>query len=106
MNFMAVLSGAEFAQAVQNYVGTDNSEEGIKFFSDMLDTYDNLTKSSQAERVAELEKQLKDTNDAWVARYNERFRSGIVGKADSRKSEKEQADEERAANIGYNDLFK
>lgn len=102
---MAVLTGTDFIQAVQNYVGNDNSDEGVKFFSDMLDTYDALTKSSQAERVAELENQLKATNDTWAARYNERFRAGIIGIADSRKSEQQQAAEDRAASIGFSDLF-
>lgn len=102
---MAVLNKDDFFSAISTMVGDNTSEEALQFIENMTDTYAALEETGNDARVAELEQQLKETNEAWSKRYKERFFSG--GRVNALSSAEEIEDEQEALNedIRIEDLF-
>lgn len=98
---MAVLNREQFFDAVNNVVGTDTSEDSLKFLEDMQDTYGSLTEDTNSEAEEWKEKYL-----AMKAKYRHRFLGGTPGRPETIEDlDKEREEEERAKNIIIDDLF-
>lgn len=98
---MAVLNREQFFDAVNNVIGTDTSEESLKFLEDMQDTYGSLTEETNSEAEEWKEKYL-----AMKTKYRHRFLGGSIGRPDEIEDiDKEREVEERAKNIVIDDLF-
>lgn len=98
---MAVLNKEQFFDAVNGIIGTDTSEESLKFLEDMQDTYGSLSEETNSEAEEWKEKYL-----AMKAKYRHRFLGGTIGRPDIEEIEdKEREAEERAKNIAIDDLF-
>ena len=102
---MPVLNRDDFFARINEIVGDDTSESALSFIEDMTDTYAALEETGNDERVAELEKELEETNAAWRKRYKERFFSG--GRVNSFTDPEQLEDEQNALNedITIDDLF-
>lgn len=102
---MPVLNRDDFFARINEIVGDDTSETALSFIEDMTDTYSALEETGNDERVAELEKELEETNAAWRKRYKERFFSG--GRVNSFTDPEQLEDEQNALNeeITIDDLF-
>lgn len=98
---MAVLNREQFFDAVNEIIGTDTSEESLKFLEDMQDTYGSLTEETNSEAEEWKEKYL-----AMKAKYRHRFLVGAPGRPETIEDiDKEREEEERAKNIVIDDLF-
>ena len=95
----------EFFDAIKDIIGDDTSEKALSFLENMTDTYAAFEETGNDARVAELEKELKDTNEAWSKRYKERFFSGGRVNAFSDNEDDEEDPEARAEEIRIDDLF-
>lgn len=95
----------EFFDAIKDIIGDDTSEKALSFLENMTDTYAAFEETGNDAKVAELEKKLEDTNEAWSKRYKERFFSG--GRINAFSSAEEIEDEQEALNedIRIEDLF-
>ena len=95
----------EFFDAIKDIIGDDTSEKALSFLENMTDTYAAFEETGNDAKVAELEKKLEDTNEAWSKRYKERFFSG--GRVNALSSAEEIEDEQEALNedIRIEDLF-
>lgn len=73
---MAVKSKDELLSSLKTIVGDTPSDEALTLLEDMSDTLDNSTGGSSDEdknKIEELEKQVKDTDEMWRKRYADRF---------------------------------
>lgn len=96
----------EFFDAIKDIIGDDTSEKALSFLENMTDTYAAFEETGNDAKVAELEKKLEDTNEAWSKRYKERFFSGGRVNAFSDAEEDKEAEQEaRAEEIRIDDLF-
>lgn len=72
---MAVLNREAFFEALQDRVGTDTSEDSIKFIEDMTDTFNALEEKANGDGV-DWEAKYHELNESWKKKYARRFFSG------------------------------
>lgn len=104
---MAVLNREEFFNRVQAAVGTDTSDESIRFIEDMSDTYDSLENAASG-GGADWEKKYHELDESWKEKYKHRFFSGkgsAFGPEPDDPEPPEETEEQRAEKITVNDLF-
>lgn len=101
---MAILSRDDFFKALQEKVGTDNSEESIAFLENMGDTYNALEKRANGDGV-DWKQRYNELDETWRKRYQHRFFSGgDIGFPNNPSSNAEETD--TAETIQVDDLFK
>lgn len=101
---MSVLNKDDFINSIHARIGTDNSDESIKFLEDMVDTYEDLEKKSTGDGV-DWEKKYRELDETWKARYKHRFLTGTSVNPDDTDIEDVVTEEEKAETIQINDLF-
>lgn len=99
---MAVLSREAFFESVNSIVGTDTSDDKLKFLEDMQDTYNSLVDATQSSEAEE----WKSKYQAMKEKYRHRFLGDTRGIPDLDDAiDKAQEEEEKARNITIDDLF-
>lgn len=101
---MAILNKDEYINSVHARIGTDNSDESIKFLEDMVDTYEDLERKSTGDGE-DWEKKYHELDETWKARYKHRFLTGSTISSDEADIDTVVAEEEKAETIEINDLF-
>lgn len=101
---MAVLTKEEYFDRLRSVVGDDASDESIKLVEDFTDTYIALEQRDNEGEVERLKEELEKNDQAWAKRYKERFLSGNGGNVAPLSPA--AAEQERAASITVEDLFK
>lgn len=101
---MAILNKDEYINSIHARIGTDNSDESIKFLEDMVDTYEDLERKSAGDGE-DWEKKYHELDETWKARYKHRFLTGTSVSADESDIDEVVAEEEKAETIQINDLF-
>lgn len=97
---MAVLSRDEYFNRLMDRVGTDTSDDAIKFIEDFTDTYNSITAGGGS--TDDWEKKYKELDEAWRRRYTARFFSGDVFDVPDTEEKKVEITEET---IKPEDLF-
>ena len=72
---MAILSRDEYFASLHDRLGSDSSEEGIKFLEDMTDTYNDMENRVNGDGV-DWEQKYHELDESWKARYQHRFFNG------------------------------
>ena len=89
---MPALDREQFNAAIRGIVGESPDDNGLQFISDMCDTFDELSRTTEQVR-----EEMKQQDDDWRKRYADAF---------NRPLEKAKPTEaERAETITINDLF-
>lgn len=102
---MSILSKEDFFTAVQNRIGTDSSDDAVKFMEDITDTYTDLVNRATGDGT-DWKQKYEENDKAWAERYKARFFSGgNINIPNSNKEQEEQNEEEKGKNITINDLF-
>lgn len=98
---MSVLNREEYFNRIQEIVGTDISDNAIKFVEDMSDTYNHL------------EEQLNGDGEDWKAKYDElnkswkeKYRHRFFSTNGRSNFDIDNPNEPNNENITFNDLFK
>lgn len=91
---MAIKTSEEIITSLNTILGDNNSDEALELLTDIRDTIGSQT---DAQRVTELEQQLKDQDATWRKKYREAFLNG----ADESFEEEENKPPKR-----FEDLFK
>ena len=99
---MPVLKKEEFFAKLQERMGSDTSDEGISFFEDMTDTYNDLEKRANGDGV-DWERKYKELDESWRKRYRHRFFSGNGGNIPDVVTDNNEEDDPES--IEYEDLF-
>lgn len=98
---MAVLNREEFFAKLMERMGSDASDEAIKFVEDVTDTYNSLANNAGGD-IAEMQKKYDALDAAWRKRYMSRFFNG--GSSDVPEEEKKEV-EVTEETIKPEDLF-
>ena len=98
---MPVLNRDEFFDRIHQRVGTDNSDEAIKFIEDMSDTYNALEERANGDGT-DWEKKYRELDESWKKKYTHRFFSGGANYTPPETEEKEKKD---GSSITIDDLF-
>lgn len=69
---MAVLSKEDFFSHLQERVGTDSSDDAIRFTEDMMDTYNDLEQRASGDGENWKQK-YEDLDKSWKKKYQARF---------------------------------
>lgn len=72
---MAILTEEEFLNTVRDLIGTDSSDESIKYLEDMTDTYNDMKRRATLDSE-NWEKKYHELDDQWRKRYKHRFLTG------------------------------
>lgn len=99
---MAVLNRDEFFDTIHQRIGTDNSDEAIKFIEDMSDTYNSLEERANGDGT-DWEKKYHELDESWKRKYAHRFFSGS---SNTPPTEMENKEEKDGSSITIDDLFK
>ncbi len=91
---MAIKTRDELISSVSDILGENNSDEALQLLTDLRDT---LGSQTDAQRITELENQLKEQDATWRKKYRDAFLSGA-----DESFEEEQNKRPRK----YEDLFK
>lgn len=67
---MAVKTRDEIMLQLQTIIGEDTSDETLTFIQDVSDTLGN---DNSAERITQLETQLKEQDETWRKKYRDAF---------------------------------
>ena len=91
---MAVKTREEIIASISSIIGDNNSDEALQLLTDVRDTIGNET---DAQRITELENQLKEQDATWRKKYRDAFLNG----ADESFEEEDNKPPRR-----FEDLFK
>lgn len=91
---MAVRTREEIMTSLSEFLGDNTSDEAINLVQDISDTLGD----ANAQRVQDLQKQLKEQDDTWRKKYRDTFFSG--------KPEKDDDEPEDKKPRSFADLFK
>ena len=89
---MPALDREHFNAAIRGIVGESPDDNGLQFITDMNDTFDELSRTTEQVR-----EEMKQQDDEWRKRYADAFNRPVE------KSKPTEA--ERAKTISINDLF-
>ena len=89
---MPALDREQFNAAIRGIVGESPDDNGLAFITDMNDTYDELSRTTEQVR-----EEMKQQDDEWRKRYADAFNRPVE------KSQPTKA--ERAKTITISDLF-
>lgn len=92
---MAIKTRDEIMTQLQTIIGDDTSDETLAFIQDVSDT---IGDNSSADRIAELERQVEETDATWRKKYRDTFFGG------SPDSELDEPDEPKKPRT-YAELF-
>ena len=87
---MAVRTKEEIMNKVKTYMGDDTSDDALAFVTDLSDTLDSGSKSTNNDGVdykakyEEAEARVKDTDAKWRQRYRDRF-FGVIDPNDDKE---------------------
>lgn len=70
---MAVKTREEIIASINSIIGDNNSDEALQLLTDVRDTIGNET---DAQRITELENQLKEQDATWRKKYRDAFLNG------------------------------
>lgn len=101
---MAILNKDEYINTIHLRLGSDNSDDAIKFLEDMVDTYNDLETKAKGDGE-NWEQKYRELDEAWKARYKHRFITGISNLDTISEEEKAISEEERAEKIKIDELF-
>ena len=88
----------ELLSAIKGKIGDDVSDEAIALIEDVTDTIADM--ETKAQNTTNWEKKLKENDDAWRARYKERFFN-----PDPPKKEEDFLEEKEQKILSYEALF-
>lgn len=91
---MAIKTRDELLTSISDILGDNNSDEALQLLTDIKDTLGNET---DAQRITELENQLKEQDATWRKKYRDAFLNG----ADESFEEEQNKTPKR-----FEDLFK
>lgn len=91
---MAIKTRDELISSVSDILGENNSDEALQLLTDLRDT---LGSQTDAQRITELENQLKEQDATWRKKYRDAFLSG---------ADESFEEEENKRPRKYEDLFK
>lgn len=98
---MPVLNRDEFFDRIHKRVGTDNSDEAIKFIEDMSDTYNALEERANGDGT-DWEQKYHELDESWKKKYTHRFFSGGTNYIPDESEDKNKKD---SSTITVDDLF-
>ena len=105
---MAILSRDEYFASLHDRLGSDSSEEGIKFLEDMTDTYNDMESRVNGDGV-DWEQRYHELDESWKARYQHRFFNGgdrsVPNGTFSAGGCEEDEDEYNPDDVKVDDLF-
>ena len=103
---MPILNRDEFFERVQAHVGSDTSEEAIRFLEDMTDTYNDMENRINGDGE-DWERRYHELDESWRQRYRHRFydssSNNYVPPCGS--NDTKETDETDPENISVSDLF-
>lgn len=102
---MAQLSREDFMSRINQRLGDDNSQEAIGFMTDMVDTFDGLTRTADSMVARSEFDQLQGRYDELSRNFRERFLSGNPLPAPELDPPPVDEAEQRAKNLKFGDLF-
>ena len=91
---MAIKTSEEIIASINSILGDNNSDEALELLTDIRDT---LGSQTDAQRITELEQQLKEQDDTWRKKYRDAFLNGADESFD---------EEENKTPRKFEDLFK
>ena len=100
---MAILNKDDFFNAINARVGTDTSDESIKFIEDMTDTYNHLEQGANSD-AEDWKKKYEELDASWKNKYKARFFSGSP--CNYPNDDSGDVKEKTPENIRIDDLFK
>ena len=89
---MPALDREQFNAAIRGIVGESPDDDGLKFISDMNDTFDELSRTTEQVR-----EEMKQQDDEWRKRYADAFNRPIEKAAPTKA--------EHAKSVTISDLF-
>ena len=101
------LNREDFMTAISAMVGERTDDEAIRFVENMTDTFDGFADSDKDAKIAELEKAVADTEEAWRKKYRDRFYGGTDEEENPSNQPLEEDKDEmiEAEEITIDDLF-
>lgn len=91
---MAIKTRDELISSVSDILGENNSDEALQLLTDLRDT---LGSQTDAQKITELENQLKEQDATWRKKYRDAFLSGADESFDEEQNKRPRK---------YEDLFK
>ena len=91
---MAIKTSEEIIASINSILGDNNSDEALELLTDIRDT---LGSQTDAQRITELEQQLKEQDDTWRKKYRDAFLNG---------ADESFEEEENKTPRKFEDLFK
>lgn len=104
---MAILSRDEYFSSLHDRLGSDSSEEGIKFLEDMTDTYNDMESRVNGDGI-NWEQRYHELDESWKARYQHRFFNGGdrgIPNGASGNTDQDEADDYNPDEVNVSDLF-
>lgn len=102
---MPQLNREDFMSRINQRLGDDNSQEAISFITDMVDTFDGLSRASEGMIARSDYDQLQGRYDELSKNFRERFMSGNPLPEPPQNDPPPNEAEQRAKSIGFSDLF-
>lgn len=101
------LNRDDFMKAISVIVGERTDDEAIAFVENMTDTFDAFGDSEKDKTIADLQKSLEDTEQAWRKKYRDRFYGGTDEEENpsNQPLEEDKDDMIEAEEITIDDLF-
>lgn len=101
---MPVLNRDDFFNSVQTRIGTDTSEEALKFLEDMTDTFNDMEKRI-ASGGEDWEQKYHDLDASWRERYRHRFYDTDNRNVPGNNPSSEPVDDYSPEDVSIDDLF-
>lgn len=94
-----MLSREEFSEIVSRFVGDDTSDDALTTVKNMMETYDELTDSSELDKIRE---KLRDKEEKYEELKKEYIRAFLSGPRKDVEVEVEVEDEDKDNPTDYN----
>lgn len=103
---MAILSRDEYFASLHERLGSDSSEESIKFLEDMTDTYNDMENRVNGDGI-DWEQRFNENDAMWRARYQHRFFNGGDRSAPNENygGSQDEVDDYNPNDVQVDDLF-
>ena len=94
-----MLSREEFSEIVSRFVGDDTSDEALTTVKNMMETYDELSSSSELDKIRE---ELRDKKEKYEELKKEYIKAFLSGPRKEVEVEVEVEDEDKDNPTDYN----
>lgn len=102
---MSVLNREQFTATLQARVGTDTSDEGLKFVEDMMDTFNEMESKFTGQSEEVWQKKLTDLDNEWRTKFQQRFFNSASTTPGDVKEDQEDDVRDDGKLVTFDDLF-